>query len=189
MFKLALTVARTMTGTAVSLDVALCQYDLRGADSLDDLKRRVAALFDRAGPADLYVLPELLTTDLVDTSDPTLAETALDADRAGRFHTFVRHAAVDRDAVVIGGSYNVVDGDAAFNRCPVAQPDGTVTVYDKCHPTPEERADGKASGGGLPPVIDHRGVGIGAVICYDVEVPETVRGVVDRGAEVLAVPS
>lgn len=183
-----------------AFDVGLCQYALGSADSLDDLCARVDALFDRAGPADLYVLPELFLDDLrLRGEDTPLAETALDADERERYRGFLADAAATRDAVVVGGSYDVASegggvdadagGEAFVNRLPLATPDGEVLTYDKRHPTPNERAAGKRGGDGPPPVVEHRGVGVGVVVCYDVEFPETVREVVDRGAEVLAVPS
>lgn len=181
--------ARTMTDAAATFDVALCQYELRGADTLGEMLARASGLFDRAGAADLVVLPELVVTDLVDSPAASVEDTALEADQRERFHEFLRQAAADRDAVVVGGSYNVVEEGAVYNRCPIARPDGGLTTYDKCHPTPGERGDGKLAGRAEPPVIEHGGVGIGVVICYDVEFPETVRRVVERGAEVLAVPS
>lgn len=178
-----------MPESDAAIDVALCQYELRGVGSVAALVDRISELVDRAGPADLYVLPELLTTDLVDTPDASVEDTALSPDGVERYHACLERVAGERDAVVVGGSYNISVDRAVLNRCPIAVPDGELTTYDKRHPTPNERGDGKVGGVDEPPVVDHRGVGIGVVICYDVEFPETVRQVVNRGAEVLAVPS
>lgn len=114
----------------------------------------------------------------------------LDGKETDEFHEYLHEEAQVQDAVIVGGSHNVQDGqtDEIRNRCPIATPYG-VETYDKRHPIPGERADGKAGGRDDPPVIEHHGVGIGVLICYDVEFPETVRALVDRGAEVLAVPS
>jgi predicted amidohydrolase len=192
-------------------DVALCQYALGEADSIAAFQRAATALFDRAGDADLYVLPELALSDLRVRGEATpVAETALTPDEVASYHDFLQTAARERDAVVVGGSYNVVvaddagtagDGDPEdpadwtqdddrplVNRAPVATPDG-LDCYVKVQPTPNERSVGKSCGTGSPVLVDHAGVTVGVVVCYDVEFPELVREAVDAGAEVLAVPS
>ena len=177
--------------------VGLCQYEF-DADtaSVDDLLRRAAGLFERAGEADLYVLPELFVSDYlapsdeeVGTSDRADEITTLDRGDGERLHDFLADVAEERDAVVVGGSYNVEDAGETYNRCPVAVPGAGVETYDKSRLIPGEREDGKCAGGTRPPVVEHHGVGVGVAVCYDVEFPELVRDLADRGAEVIAVPS
>lgn len=169
--------------------VALCQYELRPVDSVEALLEDLSSMLDRAGPADCYVFPELLGV-AVETGAPEDEVTVLDADQVAALHAFLADAARERDAIVVGGSYNVRDEASGEirNRSPIATPDG-VETYDKRHPIPDERDEGKVAGETPPPVVDHHGVGVGVLVCYDVEFPETVRDVVDRGAEVLVVPS
>lgn len=172
-----------------TFDIALCQYGLGTADTLEDLVAAADALFDRAGDADLYILPELFLDDLTIVSDdPAASETAVTEAQAARFHEWVRAAARERDAVVVGGSYCVEHDGEYRNRAPIATPDEFLT-WDKRHPTPRERDQGRVRGRRDPPVVTHEGVGVGVVICYDVEFPETTRAAADAGAEVLAVPS
>ncbi|WP_227356549.1 nitrilase-related carbon-nitrogen hydrolase [Haladaptatus salinisoli] len=168
--------------------IALCQYELRGVESLDGLLRRVEASFDRAGDADLYVLPELFANDRLEEAGDADA-TGIDPGERARLHEFLSSAANERDAVVVGGSYDATDEGSTYNRCPIAVPGSSVRTYDKLHPTPEERRRGKRPGDGPAPVVEHEGVGIGVAVCYDVEFPNLVRGLADRGAEVVAVPS
>ena len=171
-----------------TFDIALCQFELRPVDSVDALTDRIDHLLERAGSADCYVLPELLGVAVGVTEADGL--NLLDETEWRALHEYLHEESQTRDAVIVGGSYNVRDleTDEIRNRCPIATPYG-VETYDKCHPIPGERADGKAAGRGAPPVVEHNGVGVGVLICYDVEFPETVRALVDRGAEVLAVPS
>jgi predicted amidohydrolase len=172
------------TGT---FDVALCQAALQPHDDVDALVDQMTGLVERAGPADCYVFPELLgiAPNLRDSE----ALSVLDADAVEALHTALQDVAVARDALIVGGSYNLrTDDDAILNRAPIATPDAVVT-YDKCRPIPQERDDGKVAGRDPPPVVQHNGVGVGVLICYDVEFPELARDVVTRGAEVLAVPS
>lgn len=170
-----------------AFEIALCQYGFGSVESLDGLRRRVQRLFERAGEADCYVLPELFASDVPDPVDDGVA--TLDPDQWRELHDFLAVAADDRDAVVVGGSYNVDEGGDVYNRCPVAVPGGGVVTYDKSHLVPEERDAGKRAGRSRPPVVEHHGVGVGVAVCYDVEFPEFVRDLAHRGAEVVAVPS
>lgn len=186
-------------------DVALCQYELGTADSLEEFEGAAATLFERAGDADLYVLPELCLSDVRFRGERTpVGETALTPAETEAYHDFLATEAADREALIVGGSYNVVvngggepvaaDGwtpgedRPLVNRAPIATPDGVVT-YDKIHPTPSEREQGKSCGTGSPVVVEHAGATVGVLVCYDVEFPELVRQAVDAGTEVLAVPS
>lgn len=193
-----------MAASRATFDVALCQYEFGAADSFGALRRRVEALFDRAGDADLYVLPELFVNDCLESNDEGSAldssdgvstphsvdgVSTLDTDRRAGFHDLLSAVADDRNAVVVGGSYNVREGGETYNRCPVAVPGAGVLTYDKSNLIPEEREAGKRAGEARPPVVEHRGVGVGVAVCYDVEFPELVRDLADRGAEVVAVPS
>lgn len=172
-----------------AIDVALCQYEFADVGSVDALLDRAGDLLADGGPTDLYVLPELFAADVGAAMDAEVGEPVLDGADAATVDDWVGRTAAERDAVVVGGSYNVREEGSVFNRCPVGLPDGSVERYDKRHLIPEERAGGKRAGEGKPPVVEHRGVGIGVAICYDVEFPSTIRGLADRGAEVIAVPS
>jgi predicted amidohydrolase len=169
------------------LDVALCQYRFDAVDSIDELTERAETLFERAGTADVYVLPELFAVDAVRPTAgalPTLAESEFDALRA-----WCRRQAEHRNAVVVAGSaYVEIDGTIR-NRSLIATPDGTVVAYDKLRPIPQERSDGVVPGKKQPPLIQYNGTEIGVLLCYDVEFPSVARSAVDRGAELLVVPS
>ena len=175
-----------MSADTGAFEVALCQYEFGGVDSVDALGRRVERLFDRAGEADCYVLPELFASDCLPAGE---GPASLDSVQRTALHDTLADAADDREAVVVGGSYNVVEDGSVYNRCHVATPDAGVETYDKCHLIPEEREAGKRAGEARPPVVEHRGVGVGVAVCYDVEFPELVRDLADRGAEVVAGPS
>lgn len=172
-----------------TFDVALCQYGYGGCETVEAFCERAAGLFDRAGAADLYVLPELALTELGERprSDPGTVE--LSATQETAYREFVGRAAADRDAVVVGGSYVTVDDGVRRNRAAVGLPDGSVAAYDKRNPVPSERDDGTVPGAADPPVVEHAGTAVGVVVCYDVEFPAVIRDVVDRGAELVAVPS
>jgi len=171
-------------------DIALCQYGYGGARTVAGFADRAEALLGRAGPADLYVLPELVLTELSETPSSQPESAVLSDAQETEYREFVGRAAAERDAVVVGGSGVVHDSDGVQrNRAQVGLPDGTVLAYDKCNPVQGERDVGTVPGEDAPPVVEHDGTTVGVVICYDVEFPAVIRDVVDRGAEVVAVPS
>lgn len=172
--------------SAPTLDVALCQYELADVGSVEALTDRARSLLDRAGPADVFVLPEGFAVDAAtsEAEPPTLSQAAFD-----HLATWTGEEARVRDAVVVAGSvYLAVDG-GTVNRCAVGTPEGEVHTYDKRRPVPDERASGVIAGTEPPPLVDVRGVTVGVLVCYDAEFPELVRATVDRGAELLVVPS
>lgn len=170
-----------------SFDVALCQYGLAGVSTAAELCARAADLFDRAGPADLFVLPELFAYDL--TLDDAGDDQYLTGADLETVHEFVATEAEARDAIVVGGTYRTTEDGSLYNRAPIGLPDGSLETYEKGHPIPMERDMGTVRGTEPGPVFEHRGVAVGVLVCYDVEFPAAVAAVADAGAEVLAVPS
>jgi len=177
-----------------ALDVGLCQYALAGAGSVGALTDRAGELLDRAGPADVFVLPELFAVDATVPGDDELA--VLSDAEFDDLVSWTGEQARRRGAVVVAGSALVRTGDgedrsedAVRNRCPVATPDGEVRTYDKRRPIPSEREAGIEPGETAPPLVEHGGTTVGVLVCYDVEFPAMVRAAVDRGAELLVVPS
>lgn len=167
------------------VDVALCQYDLSGRGDVEAVTDRATALLDRAGPADLFVLPELFAAD---AAAPGTGLPSLSADAFDRFVAWCGAQAAEREAVVVAGSAYVECERGVVNRCPVGTPDRVVT-YDKRRPIPEEREAGVVPGEAPPVLVEHGDVTVGVLVCYDVEFPALARSAVDRGAELLAVPS
>ncbi len=173
----------------MTFDIGLCQMTFDPTETITDLTERMTDAVRQAGPADLYVMPELVGAGpRYDPSVPAV-DRPLPEDAIEHLHGHLTELATERDAVVVGGSYlKAVSAETLVNRCPIATPDGVVT-YDKRNPIPEERDEGIRASDGDPPLVTHHGVTVAPLICYDVEFPELVRSVVDRGAEVLAVPS
>lgn len=170
-----------------TLDIALCQYAFGGVKTIDAFWERITTLFERCGPADAYILPELIGYDVAVSNGRKKYQ--LTNSEIGEFHEKLASEANNRDAIIVGGSYRVSDGDKLYNRAPIALPDESVRTYTKQRPVPAEREDGVASGSHAGPVFEHKGVSVGVLICYDSEFPDVVRDVFERGAEVIALPS
>lgn len=89
------------------------------------------------------------------------------------------------------------DGRRRLNRSHVIAADGSIrTRYDKIHmfdvtlPSGENWTESAAYAGGSELAVVDTPVGrLGLSICYDVRFPELYRALVDRGAEVIAVPA
>lgn len=89
------------------------------------------------------------------------------------------------------------DGARRVNRSHVIAADGTIRArYDKIHmfdvdlPTGETWTESAAYAGGGELVVIETPLGmLGLSICYDLRFPELYRALVDRGAEVIAVPA
>lgn len=89
------------------------------------------------------------------------------------------------------------DGERRLNRSHVIAADGSIRArYDKIHmfdvtlPSGENWTESAAYAGGNELVVVDTPVGhLGLSICYDVRFPELYRALVDRGADVIAVPA
>ncbi len=89
------------------------------------------------------------------------------------------------------------DGQRRVNRSHVIAADGSIRArYDKIHmfdvtlPSGENWTESAAYAGGGEIVAVDTPIGrLGLTICYDLRFPELYRALVDRGAEVIAVPA
>lgn len=89
------------------------------------------------------------------------------------------------------------DGQRRLNRSHVIAADGSIRArYDKIHmfdvtlPSGENWTESAAYAGGSELAVIDTPVGrVGLSICYDIRFPELYRALVDRGAEVIAVPA
>ncbi len=89
---------------------------------------------------------------------------------------------------IVAGSLPFVAGNDLRNRCWISGPAGELFHQDKIHITPWERDTWGMVGGDVLYVFDILGTKMAVAICYDVEFPEQVRALADRGAEILCVP-
>jgi len=149
--------------------------------NLDDLERRIEGV-----EADLLVLPELFGTgysfrdraEALSYSEP--AASGPTGERLCRWS--------ERTGGLVVGGFPEVDGDRLFNTC-VAAVGGVVRgLYRKVHLFGFE--DEIYDPGDTPfPVVEHRGLRVGLMICFDWAFPEAARCLTLAGADVLAHPS
>lgn len=164
------------------------------ANNLDS----AAELVSRAAAADagLVVLPENFGfLGRQETDKLAVAEN----DGDGPMQAFLAEAARRHRLYLVGGTVPLRGGDPGRVRaaCLVYGPDGSrVARYDKLHLFDVHLEGGEAyresaslePGEGLV-CFDCPLGRVGLSICYDLRFPELYRALVDRGAEILAVPS
>jgi deaminated glutathione amidase len=165
-----------------TLRVALVQH----ASGLEPAENR--ALLDRLAPrdADLVVFPEAFARDF---GRPGTDLSAYAESPDGPFAGEVARVAADRDATVVAGMFERTDGPP-YNT--LAMRGGARADYRKIHLYDSfgyRESDVLTGGAADPVVVDVAGVPVGLMTCYDLRFPELARALVDRGAEVLVVPS
>ncbi|MQY02358.1 carbon-nitrogen hydrolase family protein [Actinomadura macrotermitis] len=164
--------------------VALCQIEV-GDDPQENLQRMLDALAG-APEADLAVFPEASQVRFGNE----LARFAEPLD--GPFVTALRDAARTHRTAVIAGVFEPAGDGRVHNTVVGIEADGALAgSYRKLHLFDAfgDRESEDVAAGDEPVVLDLAGTRIGVVTCYDVRFPELARALVDRGAQILAIPA
>ncbi|QWZ07579.1 carbon-nitrogen hydrolase family protein [Nocardioides panacis] len=172
-----------------SLRLALVQK----ASSLESAENR-AALAAVAGTLEpdtgLVVLPEAFMRDFgAPGSDLAAVAEPLDGPFVAALTAF---AAEQRTTVVAGMFERSEDPERPFNTLAVVDRDGLRASYRKIHLYDSfgyKESDRLVAGPVEPVLVDVGGFSVGLMTCYDLRFPELARELVDRGAELLVVPS
>lgn len=138
-----------------------------------------------AAGADLIVLPELCTSGYVFGSEGELAAAALRSDST--VFTGWQERLRGSGAVLVAG-FPLAADQGIFNAAVMLDESGVLAIYRKVHLWNEEKRWFLA-GDDAPPVVATRHGQVAVLICYDLEFPEMVRGLLLRGAEIVAVPT
>ena len=170
--------------TSPTLQVSLVQE----ASDLDPAANR--ARLDALVPSgsDLVVLPEAFARDFGEAgSDVAPYAEGLD----GPFGTELARVARARATTVVAGMFEASDDptrpwNTLLVRGAVEASYRKVHLYDSFG---YRESDRLLAGEIAPTVIEVGGFLVGLMTCYDLRFPEMARALVDRGAEVLVVPS
>lgn len=179
-----------------TLEVAAVQLSARDdvAQNLSEARLWVRRAARRG--AELVVLPENLAFMGSERKKRELA-----APLAPGFQIFetLSMAASDAQVWVIAGGIAETSDDPRrpFNTCAVFSPDGSmVAAYRKMHMFDVDLADGTrfletdaCKPGDSVVCVDIGPFRVGLSICYDLRFPELYRRLVDRGAQVVVIPS
>jgi deaminated glutathione amidase len=173
-----------VTTTTSALHVALVQE----AAGLDPVANRAQLAQLMPHGADLVVFPEAFARDFGEAgSDVSAYAEAL----GGDFDRELTRLAVEHATTVVAGMFERgADPDRPFNT--LLARGGVSAHYRKVHLYDSfgYRESDRLTAGPIDPlVVDLDGWRVGLMTCYDLRFPEFARALVDRGAEVLAVPA
>ena len=148
---------------------------------------RVTALLDAARGADLIVLPELWRVGY----DAFASYAASSEPLRGETCAFLCERARVLRAFVLGGTFVERAGERLYNTAVLVDPRGEiVATYRKMHLLDYQSQERTLLAPGVEPAVAATEIGtLGVAICYDLRFPELFRTLVERGAEVLLVPS
>ena len=162
------------------MKIELVQLAGRDGDTAYNLSRTLNAIATCAGDTDLLVFPETYLSGFVGGAQ--LAQVA--EPLHGTTLQTVLQAVRQRGVAAVVGLAEVHQG-RFYNTSVLVTPEGIALQYRKTHLWPSERSD--FSPGDRFTTVLWRGVRVGLLICYDIELPETSRALAQLGAEVVIV--
>lgn len=164
--------------------VGLLQYDVAFGDPSRNLTL-ARELLGEARP-DLLVLPEFCASGY-SFRDRTEAVEAAEAFGEGPTSQALAELSARTNGIVVGG-YPERDGAYVYNAAGVFAAGAPLLSYRKVHLFGFESECFDPGDGGFP-VVEHRGLRVGVMICFDWVFPEAARALALQGADVIAHPS
>ncbi len=162
------------------MKVELVQLAGRDGDTAYNLERTLEAIAGCAPGTELVVFPETQLMGFPRADNIAAVAEPLD----GPSLQAVQRAAREKDVAVLVGLLERADG-TVYNTSALVTPDGVALHYRKTHLWPTER--GLVTPGDRYATALWKGVRIGILICYDIELPETARALAQLGAELILV--
>ena len=136
--------------------------------------------------ADLFVLPELLTSGYFFASKEQVQSYA-EPIPTGLTTECLQEAAKRKNCYIVAGLPER-DGNSIYNSSVLVGPNGYIATYRKIHLFDEERL--WFSSGDHPFAVHDIGIAkIGVMICFDWMFPESMRSLTLAGAEIICHPS
>ena len=179
------------------LRVAAAQYPIGFLESWEAFEAKIARWVGEAAAAGarLLVFPEYFSMELASLFDEPVRRSLsaqIDAMQSllPRFRELFAGMAAAHGVVICAGSIPVRVEDGGYrNRCFLFDADGRGDFQDKLQMTRFEKEQWFIARGDALRVFDTAVGRLGIAICYDVEFPLIARALVERGADVLLVPS
>lgn len=183
---------RRYWNSAELIRLAVVQYQMRPITDFSEFAKQSEFFIDTASEykSDFVLFPELHTTQLLSfmpRDRPGQAARRL-AEFTPQYLDLYTELAVKHDVNIIGGSLFVVEDESLYNVSYLFRRDGTLERQEKIHITPSERKWWGVTPGRKVSVFDTDCGPIAILICYDIEFPELVRIVADKGAGIIFVP-
>ena len=162
------------------MKIELVQLTGRDGDTAYNLKRTLQAIATCAVDTDLLVFPETQLMGFANAQQ--LAEVAEPLD--GPSVQAVQRAVRERNVSVVVGMAENAAG-TYYNTSLLVTPQGVALSYRKTHLWPSER--GLFQPGDRYVTALWKGIRVGILICYDIELPESARALGQLGAELILV--
>lgn len=145
------------------MKITLLQRDIAWADP-EENRRRCERAIKALGPADLIVLPEMFSTGFA-TSPAGIAEK-----EPCQSLRWMQEIAQERGCAVAGSVALETEG-RFVNRFYFVKPDTTFVFYDKHHLFTYSGEDKSYTAGQERVIVEHCGVRIRLLVCYDLRFP------------------
>ena len=173
--------------------IGLVQWQMRPYASLDDLFEQVEFFVDAVSDykSDFILFPEYFNAPLMAKFNDMGEAQSIRAmaQYTSQIRDRFRELAISYNINIITGSMPYLKEDnALYNVGFLCRRNGTVSMYEKIHVTPDEQKCWGLSAGSRIQTFDTDCGRIGIVICYDVEFPELSRLMADDGMKILFVP-
>ena len=162
--------------------LGIYQCDAGGLSAKARLSALELRLADRE--VDLMVCPELFASGYMAVDHAGLAEPA-----EGPFFEAVADMARRYETAVCYGYPEAADG-RVYNSARLVGPDGAALAnHRKRLASPGSFEEQTFTNGGAPTLVSFGGLNVAIIICYEVELPESLRKAALAGAELALVPT
>jgi len=145
------------------MKISLLQTDISWNEPRLNLLR-AEKMIEKAGQADLYVLPEMFTTGFATKPEGI-------ADSKGEGLEWMKQMARKTDAAIVGSIATCCNDGRYANRMYFVKPDGTAVFYDKRHLFSYAGEDERYTAGNERVIAEWRGVRFLMQVCYDLRFP------------------
>ncbi|MDD2058871.1 carbon-nitrogen hydrolase family protein [Pseudomonas sp. GD03860] len=162
------------------MKIELIQLDGRDGDTAYNLQRTLDAIATCAADTDLLVFPETQLMGFASAEQLPLVAEPLDGPSLAAVQRAVRERGV---AAVVGLAERA--GDRFYNTSLLITAEGIALTYRKTHLWPSER--GLFQPGDRYATTTWKGLRVGLLICYDIELPENSRALAQLGVDLIIV--
>lgn len=175
--------------------VASANVSFRVVKNFSEFGTHISQVLDASSNAELVVLPELLSFELM-TAMPSwndeeagLTPALETAEFADEYRDLMSAEAKQRKQYILAGSHLVPTANGFLNVAVLYGPEGQVVhEHAKTHLFPLEHGLGIIEGDEMG-VVELPFGRVGVVICYEAQIPECSTSLVEQGAELLLCPS
>jgi predicted amidohydrolase len=173
--------------------VTLCQLLTRAVRDFGEYKSHVLSLLNQCADADLVIFPEYATLELFtvspDWQSRTFSNLGEELDQfTDDYRELFRTEAKARGQFILAGTHIMRLNEGIYNVAHLFEPNGTLHLHAKTHIFPGER-EWRSCEGNKMDVITLPLATVGLNVCYELEIPECTKTLVDKGVQIVLSPS